>query len=376
MRIDADKQIPKYLQLKDILKHYFRNEHYETGQKIPSEAELMAQFDVSRNTVRQALAELVNEGFIYKKAGSGSFFSGKTQETQDEYSYLIGVITPLVAAYIYPKILEGIDEIATKKRYNIVLGNSKGLLEKELICLEQILEKNIDGLLLEPAGGIHQIQESKTFSLLKTVSIPVVFMDWMINDPEVSYVSLDDTEGGFRATGHLIEAGHTRIACVYPDDHIPGLQRHQGYRNALDTHGIPYDSRYDKPGTILRWNDPDYVPILVKELLDLGDERPSAIFFFNDFAALRGYTAIREVGLTIPDDVSVIGFDDSDMGTLADVPLTSVIHPKYQIGKLAAEILFTQIEHHEGGVHQQMIINPTIAVRDSVAPLLAPNYKD
>ena len=144
--------------------------------------------------------------------------------------------------------------------------------------MEQILEKNIDGLLLEPAGGIHQIQESKTFSLLKTITVPVVFMDWMINDPEISYVSLDDIEGGVRATSYLIEAGHKTVACVYPDDHIPGLQRYQGYRKALETQGIEYDSRYDKPGTILHWNDPDYIPLLMKDLLELGDERPTAIF--------------------------------------------------------------------------------------------------
>lgn len=366
MMIDAEKSTPKYLQLKEILKHYFRNEHYEVDQRIPSESELITQFNVSRNTVRQALAELANEGFIYKKAGSGSFFSGKTQENQKEQSYLIGVITPMISYYIYPKIIEGIDDIASKKRYNIVLGNSKGLPEKELTCLQQILGKGVDGLLLEPAGGIHDIHESKTYALVKQITIPVVFMDWVINDPECSYVSLDDLEGGFRATSHLIEAGHRQIACVYPDDHIPGLQRYHGYRKALDTYNLRYNAQYDKAGTILRWNDPDYIPILVKDLVELGDDRPTAIFFFNDAAALRGYTVIREAGFTIPDDVSVIGFDDSEMGAIADVPLTSVIHPKYQIGKLATEILIEQLEHPEGGLPQQMIINPTIALRNSV----------
>jgi GntR family transcriptional regulator of arabinose operon len=303
MMIDAEKSTPKYLQLKEILKHYFRNEHYEAEQKIPSESELMTQFNVSRNTVRQALAELVNEGFIYKKAGSGSFFSGKTHEDQKDRSYLIGVITPMISYYIYPKIIEGIDDISSKKRYNIVLGNSKGSPEKEIVCLEQILEKGVDGLLLEPAGGIHDIHESKTYALVKQISIPVVFMDWVINDPECSYVSLDDLEGGFRATSHLIEAGHRQIACIYPDDHVPGLQRYHGYRKALETHSLPHLAPYDKPGTILRWNDPDYIPILVQELLDLGTDRPTAIFFFNDAAALRGYTVIREAGLTIPNGV-------------------------------------------------------------------------
>ena len=368
MRIDVEKPIPKYLQLKEIIKQYFKDKHYEAGQKIPSENDLINQFNVSRNTVRQALAELVNEGFIYKKHGSGSFFSGKFHEDR-QHSYLIGVITPNIPSYIYSKIIEGIDDVAHRRRYNIVLGSSKGSPEKELICLEQLLEKNVEGLLVEPSGGFRDIHESKIFRLLKDLTIPVVFMDWAIDDPEISYVSLDDVEGGFRATSYLIEAGHTRIACVYPDDHIPGIQRYQGYRRALEASGLEYDSQLDKPSTILTWNEGEEISRQVKELIAPGNDRPSAVFFFNDAAALRGYAVIREAGLKIPDDISVVGFDDSELAALADVPLTSVIHPKYQIGRWATEILFEDIEHEGQKTHRQMMINPTIAVRDSVKSL-------
>ena len=368
MRIDADKPVPKYLQLKEIIKQYFKNKHYEAGQKILSETELIAQFHVSRNTVRQTLAELENEGFIYKKHGSGSFFSGKTQEDR-QHSYLIGVITP-ISSYIYPQIIQGIDDVAHRKRYNIVLGNSRETGgEKELTCLERILEKNVEGLLVEPAGGSQNLQESKTFRILKELTIPVVFMDWAIDDPEVSYVSLDDVEGGFKATSYLAEAGHRRIACVYPNDHTPGLQRYKGYRKALEAYKLEYDSRLAKPGIILKWNETEYICRLVKELIDLGGNRPSAVFFFNDNAALRGCVAIREAGLKIPEDLSIIGFDDSTLAALADVPLTSVIHPKYQIGRWAAEILFEDIEYQGRKTPKQMMINPTIAVRDSVKSL-------
>jgi GntR family transcriptional regulator of arabinose operon len=194
-------------------------------------------------------------------------------------------------------------------------------------------------------------------------------MDWVIDDAEISYVSLDDVEGGFRATNYLIEAGHRRIACVYPDDHIPGIQRYQGYRKALETHGIAYYSQFDKPCTILTWNEGDEISRRVKELIALEDERPSAVFFFNDAAAFRGYAVIREAGLKIPDDISIMGFDDSEMAALADIPLTSVIHPKYQIGRWAAEILFEDIEQKSQKTHRQMIIKPTIAIRNSVKPL-------
>jgi GntR family transcriptional regulator of arabinose operon len=368
MRIDAEKPVPKYLQLKEIIKCHLKDKYYQAGQKIPSENELMTQFNVSRSTVRQTLAELVNEGLIYKKQGLGSFFSGKVRDDQNR-SYLIGVIVPILSFYIYPQIIQGINDIVHQKRYNIVLGSSDTDPEKEPACLEQLLEKNIEGLLFEPSIGPQQFLDSKTYHLLKALTIPVVFMDWALDTPEVSYVSLDDVEGGFRATSYLIEAGHRQIAYVYPNTHVPGIQRYQGYRKALATYGIEYDSRLSKTNTALKWHDANHGYLLMKELIALGADRPTAVFFFNDETALQAYVAIREAGLKIPDDISVMGFDDSDLAVLAEVPLTTMIHPKYQIGKWAAELLCDQIEHQGRNTPQQMILHPAIAVRDSVKSL-------
>ena len=365
MKIDASSSAPKYLQLKEIIMRYFHEKQFERDQKIPSETELIAQFKVSRNTVRQALAELVNEGFIYKKHGSGSFFSGKTGE-EESHSYLIGVISPFISSYIYPQIIQGIDDVAHERRYNIVLGSSKGELAKERACLEQLLEKDIEGLLIEPAGGFHYIQESETFHVVKTLGIPVVFMDWEIEDPDISYVSLNDREGGFRATSYLVQAGHTRIACVYPQDHIPGIRRYEGYKKALETHRLAYDETLVRATTIEKWNEASHIIALTRNLLALGEQRPTAIFFFNDNAALRAYSAIRAAGLRIPEDISIMGFDDSELATLTDAPLTTMIHPKYQLGKWAAEMLFDDMAHKGQRTPRHLLINPTIAVRSSV----------
>lgn len=365
MKINSEKSIPKYLQLKEIVKRHLTDGHYQVDQKIPSENDLMTQFQVSRSTVRQTLAELVNEGVIYKKQGRGSFFSGKTQSEQHR-SYLIGVIVPRLSFYIYPKIIQGINDIVHQKRYNIVLGSSETDPDKEPACLEQLLEKNIDGLLFEPSTSPHRFLDSKMYNYLKNLPIPVIFMDWALDTSEVSYVSLDDVEGGFRATSYLLEAGHRRIAYVYPNTHVPGIQRWQGYRKALAEYGISYDSRLIKTNTTLSWHEANHGCLLMKELIALGADRPTAVFFFNDETALQACVAIREAGLKIPDDISVMGFDDSDLAVLAEPPLTTMIHPKYQIGKWAAELLCDQIEHQGRNTPQQMILHPAIAIRDSV----------
>ena len=368
--LEAGKPLPKYLQLRESLLRHFQDQHYQADQKISSENELIELFGVSRITVRQALAELVNEGVIYKKHGSGSFFSGKTAD-MPHLSHLIGVLTPRITYYIYPFIIQGIDDVARGKRYNIVLGNTSADPEKEVLCLRQLLEKPIDGLLFEPTGGYHDLREAEIFRMLQTLTIPVVLMDWAIDEFNFSYVSPDDFEGGLRATNYLIQAGHRRIAFIYPHDKIPGQQRYDGYRKALENNGIAYEKRFDKTIAGALWDEAGSIEKLVKELLDLGTERPTALFFFNDDAALRAYAVISAAGLKIPDDLSVVGYDDSAFAARAEAPLTSVAHPKYHIGKWAAEILFEQIEQQEQRSPSRMILKPTIAERKSVKSLIS-----
>ncbi len=369
MKHDVEKPLAKYLQIKENLLRYLEDERYQTDQRLPSESELMNHFGVSRNTVRQALEELVNEGIIYKKHRSGSFFSGAIQGAQKR-SHLIGVITPFLARYIYPQIIQGIDDIAHRHHYNLVLGNTRGVLEREIATIESLLAKNIDGVLIELSAGFQQIHDSQTFHFVKNLTIPLVFLNWRIDDPDVSYVSVNDVEGGFRATSYLANAGHTRIACVYPEDHIAALHRYQGYRNALEYYHLPYDSRLDKATPVSAW-DTDRMNTPIQELLDLGDEKPSAIFFFTDEMAIQwGYPVIRNAGFRIPEDISIIGFDGSELGAVADVPLTSVAHPKSLVGKWGAQILFEQIECHREYLPKQILITPRISVRESVKHLV------
>lgn len=364
MKIDADKPIPKYLQLKDIIRRYFEEERYQSGQKIPSENELVERFHVSRNTVRQALGELSDEGLIYKKQGLGTFFSGNL-ETPD-LSYLIGVLSPRISYYIYPQIIHGIDEVVHQKRYNIVLGNSYADYKKEIVCLEQLLEKHIDGLLFEPVGGFERFEESDIFHVLNELTIPFVFMDWWFDDPALSCVSVDDVEGGFRATNYLIQAGHRRIACLYPHDKLPGNRRYHGYRKALEQHGLACDDDLIRTTTSQGWDTSDVIEENVRQLLALGQDRPTAIFLFNDDGALRAYNAIRGAGLRVPEDISLIGFDNSKQAASAEVPLTTMNHPKHKVGAWAAEILFDHIEARTQFNPRKILITPIVVEHSSV----------
>jgi GntR family transcriptional regulator of arabinose operon len=365
MKIDADNPVPKYVQLKGILKEYL-GKQYQVGQKIPTEIELMNQFQVSRNTVRQAITELEHEGLLSKEQGRGTFFLGLYPEKQ-RYDALIGVLTPMSTS-IYANVIQGIQKIAYQEHYNIVLGSSDLGPNKELNNLEMLTQKNIDGLIFEPAGGFTRWQDSKSLQFLETLTIPVVLMGWAIDDLEFSYISLDDIEVGFRATRYLINAGHTRIACVQPNDVIPGILRYEGYRKAMTAYGIEYDSPLNRSWSVIRWGGAEQAfPTLIQDYLALEpDARPTAFFFFNDQWTLHGCRAFREAGIKIPDDVSVIGVDNLEFAALADIPLTTVVHPQERLGEWAAEILLDEIKHKGKRTPRQIIVKPAIAIRDSV----------
>lgn len=372
MQIEQNKSIPKYLQLKNILIRIFSEEEYQPGQSLPTENELISSYGVSRNTVRKTLDELEKSGIIYKKQGSGSFYAGGVKKNQKE-SLLIGVIVPRLSVYIYPTIIHGIDSVANDKGYNIVLGSADISPEKELECLERLISKNIDGLIFEPCAGNPDFETSPIFKRIQKLNIPVVILDWMINDSTMPFVSPNDVQGGFQATQLLIEAGHKKIAFICPSDTIPAQKRLEGYRSALRQAGIQPAGKYEKQGSVVQWGEkgpikPEnpYITELVNELINLGDDRPTAIIFYNDEEAYQGYTAIRNAGLSIPDDISVVGFDDTELATLVQPQLTTVIHPKYKLGKWAAKILLDHLASSSKSDTIQMVLNPKIAVRDSV----------
>jgi len=367
MTTDTEKALPKYRQVKETIIQYFTEEQYKPDQRIPSENELVERFQVSRNTIRQALAELNDEGLIYKKQGLGTFFSGNFTAPR-QLSHLVGVLSPRISYYIYPQIMEAIDKVAHQNRYNIVLGNSYADYAKELTCLEQLLERQIDGLLFEPVGGFQKLEETQIFHALNALTIPFVLMNWWFPNPDISCVSVDDLEGGLRATQYLIDAGHRRIACLYPYDKLPGMHRYQGYRKALEQAGIQPEPRLEKAVTSLQWDEPETIPRVVRELLVLNNsERPTAIFCFNDDSALRAMATLRDANVAVPSDISLIGFDNADQSAAADVPLTTLHHPKHLIGKWAAEILFDQIADAKHRSPRKVLITPTIIERDSVS---------
>jgi GntR family transcriptional regulator, arabinose operon transcriptional repressor len=362
--IDTESRIPKYHQLKEIILRTIREGAIGEGQPLPSEHELVRRFHVSRNTVRQAIDELERDGMVERRQGKGTYYRSKAGPR----TRLLGVITPFVSQYIYPDIIRGIEERAHSRCFSMVLGHSNGDPDKERSLVETMLANGIEGLLIEPARSARVCPETWIHRRLKAAPVPVVLMDCIVDGLSSSTVTPADVDGGRIATEYLAGKGHRRIAMVYKTETVPGVQRHAGYLAALATAGL--EVRSELAVTTCEGSGRDLGPIrdAVRGLLALGDRRPTAIIFYNDEWAAQGLQVLLDAGVSVPGDVSIVGFDDTDLCNHARVPITSLTHPKGELGRQAVDILLDEIDGRDGGSHKRIVIIPRVVERDTVAP--------
>ena len=358
---------PKYTQTKAFILRMIDEGPYESGSRLPTEAELEARFQVSRNTLRQAIGELVSEGILVREQGRGTFYTGPRNESAQKTG-LIGVLTPLPQTYIFGEMIQGMEDVAQSMGYSLVLATSRADPKREVDGLRNLLSKPLDGLLVEFARSAEITADGEAARLICDAGLPTLVCDTEAPNLDLPSVLIDDRYGGRLATEHLIERGHRRIAIVYKETNTAGIRRLEGYLEALAAAGIRRDD-----SLILSYRrQEDTLPVapLARELACMPPERrPTAVFFFNDQCAVQSFAPFEEAGLRVPKDVSFMGFDDSELAATAPVPLTSVAHPKYWLGWLAARTLFDMMNADMDGFQTQTLIRPTLVERDSVRRL-------
>ena len=352
---------PKYLQLKEYRKDLIQQDHLEPGEKIYSENELAQSFSISRHTVRQAIGELVNEGWLYRIQGKGTFV-GRTPHIRKESSKIVGVVTTYLNDYIFPNIIKGMDTVLGTAGYNIVLSHTNNKIDKERICLNNILDKNIDGLIVEPTKSALPNPNIELYKELSAKGIPIIFIHGSYRDLNYSYVIEDDVQAGYLAARHLIELGHRQITGIFKMDDVQGHGRYRGFTKAHQ------DKNLSMQGQAVIWfsteekevllNDEGYGEVLYNRL---GDS--SAIVCYNDQIAIKVIDVLRKQGKKVPEDISVVSFDDSDIAVATEIKLTTVAHPKEELGEKAARHLLNMIEGKE--IHVEDVMEPKLIIRQS-----------
>ncbi|MGA2381072.1 MAG: LacI family DNA-binding transcriptional regulator [Spirochaetia bacterium] len=250
----------------------------------------------------------------------------------------IGLIIPDITNPYFPEVARGIEEGAKEQGYSVFLCNTNWEQDRQAQYIELLAEKRVDGLIIAPVSNAVDPAQERLFN-----SIPVVYVDRPPQNTQRSYVVIDNIRGGFIATRHLIEAGYRKIGFIGAvEQSMPVDERLEGFKMAMERYGLPIEERDIKLGHFTQ----EAGTKLIREMIGGGDY-PRAIFAENDLLALGVIEGVRSLGLAVPADVAVVGFDDIHFASFENVQLTTICQPKYEMGKAAVRILLEEISWKE-----------------------------
>ena len=252
-------------------------------------------------------------------------------------SYLIGVIVPTMANNFFSTTMSGIEEVASEAGYQVMICQSNEKYEREVTNTDAIVSNHVDGILVSVS---QETQNYDHFRALYRKGIPLVFFDRVSDDEDVSKVILDDFDASFQVVDHLIKSGAKKIAHIAGRETLLNVtKRVDGYKAALEKHGIPYDPNMV---TYTGFNKEDGIQGFknIKEKAGL----PDAIFAVCDDVAVGAFLAMRDQGIRVPEDVLLAGFNDDPITSIMFPTLTTIHQKGYEIGKAATRMLIEQIE--------------------------------
>lgn len=251
---------------------------------------------------------------------------------------LISLILPDIQNPFYVEVIRGVEAYAYEHNFAVMIGNFGQDEERQKLYFDIFKSEAVDGLIVAPAHGKDQ-------HIIEAIEggFNVVCIDRGLNEIDVDVVKVNNQRGAFTAIEYLIELGHRRIAHIAGLSHIPTTtERISGYMAAMEKHGIKVDPQ------LIRNSQSDYQSgaAIMAELLGL-EERPTAVFAANNLLTLGALKTIHDNDLAIPDDISIIGFDDMYWSGSLNPPLTAVHQPGFAIGHKATELLVQRIDQHD-----------------------------
>lgn len=305
--------------------------------------------------VKQETKDLVNAKAVelgYKRNLMASNLRSSKTNT-------IGVIVPRISRYFFSSAIAGIEETAYEAGYNVTICQSLENLEREEKIIQSLSANRVDGILISVSM---ETKENEVLQGFKNNGTPLVFFDRHLEIPENSCVLIDDFQGGFDATEHLILQGCNQIA------HFSGPQeleiyknRFKGYKAALERHNIPFDPKLVLSSKLMESDGTENA----KKLLSL--KTPvDGIFSSNDTAAISALQYLKEQGIRIPEDIAIVGFSNEPISSVIEPSLTTIDQPGFEIGKIATNLLITQIKNKkEQTVPETIVLKPLLVQRNS-----------
>lgn len=271
----------------------------------------------------------------------------------------IGLLIPDLANPFFSELARSIEDRAHEFGYNLVICSTDYLPEKENKYLNLLKRKNVDGFIL--ASGFENLEKVEEM-VKEKVPVAIVARDFPMFS--INTVALDDFMGGYLAASHLIKLGHQKIA-VIARDVWSNRERLRGFKQALEEKNIEFMSNFEYI------DGPSHVEPGKKMALKYltVDDVPTAIFACNDLLAIGAIQAVKELGKSVPDDVSIMGFDNTLIATIVEPPLTTIAQPIQNMGKEVLDLIISMINGEKKEV-MRLTLLPSLVERNSTAPLL------
>jgi GntR family transcriptional regulator of arabinose operon len=333
----------KYHNLAAALRTEINAGVYRESGRLPTEMQLSAAHQVSRETVRKALSLLVEEGLIERRQGSGSRVLPAPMRPANNN---VAIIATFMDDYIFPSLLYHAQTALEKQGFTTLVFSTQNQLSREQEILQGLLENPVRGILVEGVKTTLPNPNLNLYRRLEEMGVPIVFFHSSYPELECACISDDNWGGGYQAAEHLFSRGHSRIGGIFKCDDVQGVQRCAGFLAAMRDRGLPYPDRQ------IIW----YGSVERQDMVERGDSQwldnyltsclqdCTALICYNDEMAYALVKALLRLGRRVPEDVAVISFDSTYYSGISPVPITSLAHNPGRMGTLAASAMLDLLQ--------------------------------
>lgn len=328
----------KYAQLAKSLRASIAAGEYHSTNRLPTEQQLMQQFGVSRQTVRNALEILTREGLIQRRQGSGTVILEQKPKSENN---TIAIVISFANSYIFPSLLMEAQQVLLENGFSALVYGTDNQFEKERKILLQLLEHPVRGMIVEGTKSVLPNPNLDLYEKLCSSGVPIVFLHSCYPQLNMPVVRDDDEAGGYLAVRHLMEKGHTRIGGIFKMDDRQGVLRYSGMMQSLRDADLPFGEES------VFWFDTNQRVALVEH----GDtawlenyaaqlrKSCTAVICYNDEIASRLLEILLRDGVKVPQQLAIISFDNSHYSSLGAIGLTSLAPDPGKLGSLAAQTI-------------------------------------
>ncbi len=318
-----------------------------TGLSVGTVSNVINHSSYVKEKNRKKVLEII-EKYNYKPSKiASSLVRRKTKN--------IGFIIPDITNPYFPDILRGVQDFFIRKNYYVFLCNSDSDIKKENGYLDDLENMWVDGIILDPCTSLRNID------VLKKIQVPIVLIDRNIKGFDADIVEVDNENGAYQMTKLLIENGHKIIIGLHHSKELStAISRHNGWKRALEEEGL-FNEELSFWGSASVTTGYDTMGKILKKI-----NKFDAVFVSNDVSAIGVINYLQDNGFRVPEDVSVVGFDDIYLSKYIKPALTTFRNYTYKMGEVAADIMLKKIESKEKQPLQRIVINGEVILRNSV----------